>query len=193
MVTITIILFILHYFRSRKVKMKREDNFTLVKEIDGYELRAYEETLRASVILKKELKKRINRGFQILFSYIDGKNNKKIKIDLVSPVSVELLEGTAKMSFVLPQKFDLESLPEPNHHRIILEKCKPKYVLCYKFGGFVSNKRLKQKKEEFKAYVKSKRFTIIGPYEYHNYNNPYTIFNRHNEIAVPILYNDHLE
>ena len=166
--------------------MEKESNYELLETIDEFELREYRKTTRISVVLKKELKKRINKGFLILFSYIDGKNGSHEKISLVSPVVVEMLENSAKMSFIVPQKNKLESLPQPSHHRIILEESNSKKYLCYRFDGFATNNKLLAKKKALKNYIKKKAIKTLGPYEYHNYNAPYTIFKRHNEIVVPV-------
>ncbi len=186
MVTVTIVLFLIHYFRSKSIKMFKEDNYVLVEKIDDFEIREYKSTVRASVILKKELKKRINKGFQILFSYIDGINFNNRKIKMVPPVVLELLDGTCKMSFIMPQQYKYEKLPKPKNKRIILENRKAKLYLCYKFSGFATSSIISQKKLILKKYLSGKGIQTLGPYEYHNYNAPYTIFNRHNEIVVPI-------
>ena len=186
MLTITIALFLLHVLRSRKFKMQQELNYKLLESIDQFELREYRKTTRISVILKKELKKRINKGFQILFSYIDGKNGTHEKISLVSPVVVEMLENSAKMSFIVPHDHTLSKLPQPFHDRIIIEESKSKKYLCYKFDGFATNNKLLARQNALKNFITKNSIKTLGPYEYHNYNAPYTIFKRHNEIVVPV-------
>lgn len=192
MITLTILLFIVHYFRSRKLKMSTENNYKILKNLGKFEIREYNRTTRASVILRKELKKRINTGFQILFGYIDGKNSHKEKITFISPVIVEMMENSAKMSFVLPKEKKIEKLPSPQHDRIIIEESQSQNYLCYKFDGFATNTKLLARRDELSKFADENQFETSGPFEYHNYNAPYTLFNRHNEIVVPLAYQNSL-
>ena len=77
MVTLTILFFIVFYFRSRSIKMENVSHYEVLQKEDSLELRKYKRSYKASVILSQALKKRVHKGFQILLAYIQGNNRSK--------------------------------------------------------------------------------------------------------------------
>jgi len=88
--------------------------YKVTKVYDNFEIRNYESTLFTSVKLStKNYKESSSKGFSILAGYIFGDNDKNEKIAMTSPVAMTL-EDSMTMLFMVPKKFEKETLPQPN-------------------------------------------------------------------------------
>ena len=92
--------------------------YVVNKKYDGFEIRSYEASLFTSVQLTgKKYKDVSSKGFSILAGYIFGGNDKNQKISMTSPVAMSL-DDTVNMMFMVPKKFNKETLPTPNQSEI---------------------------------------------------------------------------
>lgn len=73
--------------------------------------------------------------------YIFGGNEKKEKIAMTSPVSISL-DDSMTMMFMVPKKFNEESLPQPNQSQIKFREEPAKTVAAISFGGWTNDKKI---------------------------------------------------
>lgn len=161
-------------------------NYKVVKQYDNFEVRTYEPTLFTSVQLSTSAyKESSSKGFSILAGYIFGGNNKNEKIAMTSPVSMSL-DSTMTMMFMVPKKFQKETLPKPNESKIKFIEEPAKTVAAIRFGGWANDENISKYKKELIAALESKDIKYTNRFYFLGYNAPYEFFNRKNEIIVEI-------
>lgn len=109
------------------------------------------------------------------------------KIKMTTPVTEEETGNMHRISFVMPSKYSLDTLPEPEDSRIKFEEVKEERIAALKFKGRVKEKLANQKIEEMKNCLKEKNITPKSNFIVAQYNNPAVPgFLRRNEILVEI-------
>uniref|UniRef100_A0A8B9C8X2 HEBP2 protein n=1 Tax=Anser brachyrhynchus TaxID=132585 RepID=A0A8B9C8X2_9AVES len=91
-----------------------------------YELRQYETAKWVSTVIRGETQKEaLRQGFWKLFHYIQGKNEKEMKIDMTVPVTCLVKHGCAdfKVSFFVPFEHQ-DSPPQPTDSDVFIEERK---------------------------------------------------------------------
>jgi hypothetical protein len=78
-----------------------------------------------------------NGGFGILAGYIFGDNEEKEKIGMTAPV----VTTKQSMAFVMPGRYDFESLPKPLRNQIKIDSVGPRTMAVIKFSGFAGTKK----------------------------------------------------
>ena len=159
---------------------------TLFRE-RNFEIRYYPEATLATVNLSGNYDDMRNSGFRVLASYIFGGNTENMQIAMTAPVRVSQNGETSSMSFVMPAKYKIEDLPVPQTSKVKLHQSNPNYVASIKFGGFVTNKVIKQKEKELKEKLSRLGLHHNNNFEYLGYNPPYQIINRRNEVVVELV------
>lgn len=96
-------------------------------------------------------------------------------------------DGTRTVSFVMPSKYTLETLPTPNNNRVTLEQVPPQKWAVLTFRGRYN----KQKQEDLYADLKSMldrdNIDYTGVWQFAGYDPPSTLpFLRTNEIWVKL-------
>jgi hypothetical protein len=87
------------------------------KKYDTFEIHSYEASLFTAVKLStKKFKEASSQGFSILAGYIGG-NKENEKIAMTSPVTMSL-EDSMTVMFMVPKKFNKETLPKPSGSQI---------------------------------------------------------------------------
>jgi hypothetical protein len=166
--------------------------YTIIKEYDTFETRSYEATLFTSVQLSgNTYKDASSKGFSILAGYIFGGNEKNEKIAMTSPVAMSL-QDSMTMMFMVPKKFNKETLPQPNQSQIKFHEEPAKTVAAITFGGWANDKKIEKFKQKLIAALDAEGITYTNRFYFLGYNAPYEFFNRKNEIIVE-LENDKLK
>jgi hypothetical protein len=110
------------------------------------------------------------------------------KISMTAPVTEEQAgERTNRISFAMPSKFTLETLPEPLDKRITFKVVESRRTAAIRFSGRVHPKLATQKTEELKAWLSRNGIVPKSNFVVALYNPPFIpgIFRR-NEIIVDI-------
>jgi len=199
MKTLLIILavIILAFFITQLFALSTQRNietypYTIIKEYDIFETRSYEATLFTSVQLSgNTYKDASSKGFSILAGYIFGGNEKNEKIAMTSPVAMSL-QDSMTMMFMVPKKFNKETLPRPNQSQIKFHEEPAKTVAAITFGGWANDKKIEKFKQKLIAALDAEGITYTNRFYFLGYNAPYEFFNRKNEIIVE-LENDKLK
>ncbi|MGZ7049808.1 MAG: SOUL family heme-binding protein [Methanobacterium sp.] len=112
---------------------------------------------------------------------------KSEKIKMTTPVTEEETGNVHRISFVMPSKYTLETLPEPEDDQIKFEEVKEEKMAALRFKGRVKEKLAAEKIEEMKKWLKDNDIHPKSNFIVAQYNNPAGPgFLRRNEILVEI-------
>ncbi|MDA9056532.1 heme-binding protein [Flavobacteriaceae bacterium] len=160
--------------------------YKVTKKYDGFEIRTYDATLFTSVKLStKNYKESSSQGFSILAGYIFGGNDRNEKIAMTSPVAMSL-EDSMTMLFMVPKKFDKETLPQPNQSQIKFTEEPAKTVATIAFNGWADDEKIETYKQKLITALEKEGIPITNRFYFLGYNAPYEVFNRKNEVIVEL-------
>lgn len=156
------------------------------------------------------------KGFPIIAGYIFGNNTKKDKIAMTIPVNTEESTsekiamtvpvnaekiamtvpvnteeeeggGTYKISFVMPSKYTLQTLPEPNDKRVELREVPAHKVAVRRFSWSTSESAFKKHEAELLEALKRDGVETVGAVNVARYNTPWTIpFMLRSEVQIEV-------
>jgi hypothetical protein len=186
-VVILLVLFVtVQLFAMSNRKNIESYSYTVVKTYNEFEIRLYEAALFTSVnIPSSNYNDASSQGFSSLAGYIFGKNDRKEKISMTSPVAMTL-DDTITMMFMVPKKFNKASLPKPDESSIRFIDEPAKQVAVLQFGGWANNQKINKYKEKLKSALTKAGVSHTDKFYFLGYNPPYDLINRRNEIMVEI-------
>lgn len=181
-------------------------SYELLEKEGRFEIRSYQKYISASVSLEGlDFEQASNRGFRIIAEYIFGNNTKRDKVAMTTPViqkqilQSEIIAMTApvglsqmddkryEVSFVMPKKYTLETLPQPNNDAVLLKLNPAKKVAVIHFSGKVSKEQVGKMTDELKAWMDKKKLKAWGEVSLAQYSPPYIpAFMRKNEVSFEI-------
>lgn len=171
----------------------------------GFEIRRYEARLVAEVEVEGEPNAASNAGFRILANFIFGDNEARSEVAMTAPVDrrpAEAIEMTAPVdrravagdeerwviTFTMPSKYTLDTLPEPNDSRITIREVPAKTYAVLRFSGAPSEKSVQRRIRELEDAVAAAGHTTKGEAVYARYDPPWTLgFLRRNEVMIEIV------
>lgn len=163
--------------------------YKVILKDDDIEIRFYPTVTIATITSdSKTFSELGNHGFRKLANYIFGGNASNQQISMTAPVHMEMSNGNAKMSFVMPHEMSLDNLPLPLDTNVHLKNTRNENVASIEFCGFINEKNIKQNTERLKKYLKDNSIEYYGNFRVLGYNPPYQIVDRRNEIIVSIHY-----
>jgi hypothetical protein len=174
--------------------------FDVVTKGGKYEVRRYQPQLWAqfdyNVDASIAFGDQTSIGFEPLFQYITGKNEKQQKIPMTAPVIMEQLasgSGRQRMAFIMPasQFSTLDQLPKPTNTSVKLVAVNEPLVLaCIKFNMGLTSKRVAEREAELREATRADRIELINEREQVRvavYNPPWTLpWFRTNEVCIPL-------
>ena len=179
-----------------------EAQYTVIEKEGDFELREYDPVIFAETIVEGDFAVVGNVGFRRLFDYINGKNRKRgyipmtapvleetasEKIRMTAPVNQRIENGKWVISFVMPARYTLETLPEPLDPRVYLRVVPGRLVAALKYSGTWSKDRYDANRAQLEAIVDSHGLRPAGEPVFARYNPPWTLwFLRRNEILIPV-------
>ncbi len=178
-----------------------QPDYNLIKSKGNIEIRDYLPMILAEVEVFGERRPAIREGFKILADYIFGNNTSQIKMKMTAPVTNEFSEkmamtapviqeehlGKWKIRFIMPKKYNLETLPKPNSKDVILIPFPAKRFAVIRFSGLADEENIKQHTKELEAYILAENLKPIGKTVLAFYNPPWTLpFLRRNEVMLEI-------
>ena len=184
-----------------------EASYEVLETLDNeVEIRAYPEQIWATTVAEDQ-----NNAFGPLFRYISGDNDKSEKIEMTAPVVTptpqpsgtgstkgEKIEMTAPvvsmnteksqfMAFIMPERFDIKSIPKPSSSRVKIELVDARKLATIRFSGYVTQENYKKNLELLSKTLKNRGISTIGEPLLMQYNDPWTPpFSRRNEIAIQV-------
>ena len=173
-----------------------------VRERD-FEVRDYPALIVARVDVTGSRNQASRAGFKLLAGYIFGGNTRRQSIAMTAPVTQspaarETIAMTApviqsgemeswNVSFVMPGKFTLETLPMPNDKRVQLLSLAPTRVAALRFSGLAEPVDVERKTALLHNFIDRHHLSAAGPASLARYNPPWTPwFMRRNEVWIPV-------
>ncbi len=158
-----------------------EANYETISENKNYEIRKYFDRL---VI---ETDSTGGNGFRKLFNYISGNNEEKKEIKMTVPVTQENKDGSMKMQFYLPSKFNKDNVPKPSNPEIKVLNIEGGYYAVIKYSGRSSDKNFIKNKNILEKELKKDDIIILSPPIRASYNSPFTLpMLKRNEVMFRI-------
>ena len=107
---------------------------------------------------------------------------------MAAPVTEEEAnENIHRISFTMPSKYTLKTLPEPDDERIKFKEVKNQKTAVLRFSGRVKKKLAMEKMEEMRKLLDKHNLKPKSNFVVAQYNNPAVPgFFRRNEILVEI-------
>ena len=188
-----------------------EPKYTVLSQVDDFELRRYDEQLVAQTWVSGDQDSASREGFKVLADYIFGNNtaptggSSKIsmtapvtmqpnskksdgesqKIAMTAPVNMQQDDGKWRVRFVMPSQYTMQTLPKPNNPEVEIIEVPAQTYGVIKFSGFTGSSKVDDKTEELRTWMQSKNLTPTGDPELARYDTPWTLpFLRRNEVMI---------
>jgi len=172
-------------------------------EQDGeFELRLIEPHLVAETFVEGDFERVGNEGFRRLVEYIGGANRTQARIAMTAPVmqepASEEIAMTApvaqekvgdryRITFLMPSKYTLESLPQPTDVRIRLRAEPMRSVAAIRYTGLWSSSRYDDHERRLRKWIERRGFEPVGEPVWARYDPPFKPwFLRRNEILIEV-------
>jgi effector-binding domain-containing protein len=179
-----------------------KSKYELIDKEGDFEIRKYEPHIVAETIVDSSFDEAGNIAFRRLFGYISGQNRKNEsiamtapvnqkasseKIDMTAPVNMQKKEGQYSISFLMPSKYTMETLPEPLDSNVKIRSIPASKVAAVRYSGTWSQERYNKHKALLEDFIKRKGLEIIGEDIFARYDPPFHLwFIRRNEVLFPI-------
>ena len=176
--------------------------YEVIDKEGKFEVRQYKPQIVAETVVDADFDEAGNMAFRRLFNYISGENRKKEsiamtapvnqkssseKIAMTAPVNQQQSEGNYIVSFLMPSKYTMETLPEPLNSSVRLRQVPARKVAAIRYSGSWSRKRYEQKKIFLEEFIRNKGLRIIGQDIFARYDPPFQIwFLRRNEVLFEV-------
>lgn len=169
------------------------------------EIRRYEPYLVATVVVDGQFEQAQDAAFRILADYIFGANRSGTAIPMTAPViqapakSERLAmtppvfwrtEGAAwSMAFVLPSRYNHDTVPRPTDPRIELQEVPGEVVAAVRFSGRADRETLTRLDGALRSWIHARTcYEPVGDSRFAGYDPPFTIpFLRRNELLIPVV------
>ena len=178
-----------------------EAPYTVIEQNGAFELRQYSPHIVAETTVEGAFDQVGSEGFRRLAGYINGENRTKQSIAMTAPVSQEAqsekIAMTApvgqeksgdrwRITFVMPSKYALDTLPEPIDSRIEIKQEPARLIAAVRYSGTWSRKGYEENKARLLAWIQERGFRQIAEPVWARYNPPFMPwFLRRNEILIP--------
>ena len=175
--------------------------YQVIRSERNIDIRQYAPMIIAEVEVQGKREEAVGSGFRMLADYIFGNNTvqqeiamtatvqqqNSEKISMTAPVQQQSQNGAWKVSFVMPSKYLIDTLPKPNDETVALKEVPAKTYAVILFSGLNSNENILLHEEKLMQYVEINQITTVGSPKYAFYNPPWTLpFLRRNEIMFEI-------
>ena len=176
--------------------------YDVVQKSSAIEVREYKPYRVAETLVDSDFKEAGNAAFRRLFNYISGANQAKESIAMTAPVNQqsasEKIAMTAPVtqqasgdqyavSFVMPAKYTLETLPAPTDPTVTVKEIPGYKAAVIRYSGTWNPKRYEVKKAQLETYMKENDLSAVGEPIWARYDPPFQLwFLRRNEVVIPI-------
>ncbi|NRA63110.1 MAG: heme-binding protein [Pseudobacteriovorax sp.] len=185
------------------IRHLEEPRFTLVSQQENIEIRDYQSYLVAKTKVEGSYSDSQSKAFRRLASYIFGDNQSQStlskttpqsttknyqSIAMTAPVNQEVRDNSFFMSFMMPSKFSIDTLPVPDDDRIWFETVNPKTMAVIQFTWLASETRYQAYEQKLLTWLDQQgTYEPVGTANYAGYDPPWTIpFLRTNEVMIEV-------
>jgi hypothetical protein len=172
-------------------------------ERDGpFELRLIEPHVVAETFVEGDFERVGSEGFRRLVNYIGGANRSQAtismtapvvqepaseKISMTAPVAQEKVGDRYRITFLMPSKYTLETLPQPTDTRVRLRAEQERRVAAIQYSGFWSRSRYDDHERKLREWIDERGLEPIRETVWARYDPPFMPwFLRRNEILIEL-------
>ncbi len=159
-------------------------NYRILEIQDNFEVREYDNLLTAKVVIPGTFETGYRQGREMLMSYFNGENYKKVKIKYCPIYTLSSRVEGWEVSCVLPQEFNFSTVPRPIGENIRLEEIKSRHVAVHRFKGKLSYYDLMKKTEELKSWAQEVNLVLSRFERIAVYSTSFLSLIRNNEIQI---------
>ncbi len=190
-----------------------EPAYTVTREGPDFELRRYQPQLLAETEVDGRFDQAGNQAFRILADYIFGNNQAAEKIAMTAPVSQRPAEAagdqdrgtriemtapvtqqaasaqtdTFVVSFLMPARFTLDTVPRPNDARVRLREEPARLMAALRYSGSWDESHYRTHEARLMKAVRAAGLSPLGEPVYARYNSPLSLpFTRRNEVLIEV-------
>lgn len=191
------------FFSGNQAAMAIEEaEYTVLEKEGGFELRQYEPYIVAETFVEGDFSEVGNVGFRRLADYISGKNRGKKEISMTAPVNQESdsqkiamtapvgqdqVDGKWRITFMMPAKYTLATLPEPLDSEVTLREEPGRLMAAIRYSGTWSRSRYLKRERRLREWIGEKQLNETGQPIFARYNSPFMPwFLRRNEVLIPV-------
>jgi len=188
---------------STTMAATEEARYTVEQQDGPVEVRRYAPQVVAEVRIDGRMEDAGNKAFQPLFRYISGNNRAKAKIAMTSPVGQEkapgekitmtapvgqqAANGAWAVTFMMPARYNLDTLPEPLDERVRLREVPGRRMAAIRYSGRWTRRRYDLHLAKLRKWLEEQGLVASGEPVWARYNPPFTpSFLRRNEILIPL-------
>ena len=181
----------IYFFLIVHVTMAIEKpQYEILERHGSVEIRQYPKVIIAGTKVEQPYRTALYSGFRSIANYIFGGNDENMKIAMTAPVishQVEKNVETHEILFIMPKKYEIDSLPKPDRGNVYLEERTLDKVASIRFGGWATEKRVFRYQAKLFRKISKLGLEQIGPPMVAQYNSPWALppFRR-NEILIRI-------
>ena len=159
--------------------------YQVLESFGTIELRQYDDHMLAST--KTTINRKEDSGFNNVFNYIAGANDKQTKIKMTTPVVTHVEEGQLVTSFYVPSKYDKTTVPKPVGGRVYIEENTSSLYLVITFKGRSKRVNFDKHDQQLLKFIEEHPFDIISERLVFQYQPPFIpgVFRR-NEVAYRV-------
>lgn len=176
--------------------------YRVIEQHGDFELREYSPYIVAETLVSGDIEEAGNTAFPLLFGYISGKNSRRDKIAMTSPVTQQeqgqKISMTAPVqqqasgeqwviSFSMPAAYTLDSLPQPDNPVVQLREVPSRQLAAVRYSGRWTEKLYQRHLQRLQKWMQSRGMSPAGDAIWARYNPPFMPwFWRRNEILIPV-------
>ena len=158
-------------------------------KFNGYEVRHYlASKWVGTTVTSASYSAATAKGFEKLFQYISGDNSDDVKIPMAAPVASKVvpLSGGERFNFTtlffVPFSYQSDT-PVPTDHALSITNLPAMKVYVKSFGGFITNELLTTNLKDLKEQLAKDKLGYVKEYYFAaDYDSPFKLTNRHNEV-----------
>jgi effector-binding domain-containing protein len=181
--------------------MTESPKYAVIKKQKEIEVRQYSGYIQAEVVVvAKDYKSAIEKGFNVLAGYIFGNNVSRQKIEMTTPVQASKSQKIAMttpvtvtgndsftIAFIMPSEYTLETLPLPKDKSIHFTPIPAHQMAAIRFSGYFQQENIRKNKQRLSLWLEEQGLETEGDFIVAGYNPPWIPgFIARNEVLIKI-------
>ena len=171
--------------------MTERQEFKVLQNYDGFEVREYLPCVIAEVRVSGQFSISSSSAFSTLFNYISQGNKSSEKIAMTAPVITAQNSDRAEsdewhVSFVMPSGATIGQLPDPNNSQVKLRELDTEICVAASFRGRATDELARKVTVELRARAAKANIALSDETRICRFDPPFKPgFLQYNEIVIP--------
>jgi hypothetical protein len=106
---------------------------------------------------------------------------------MTAPVNQREAQGKYSISFVMPSKYRIETLPEPVNTDVVIREIPARKIAAIRYSGTWKKSRYEAKKALLDQFINRQELAARDQATFARYDPPFQLpFLRRNEVLIPV-------